>query len=558
MAMMISKFHKLIASKVFWGIFALVISVSFVGVSIPGCLNRSTNQRMNQEAQLAGQLFGEDVLRDEFGRAYRHTYVSYTMMFGRAIQITDEIDTVLRTEAWQRIASLKKAKQLGMTATREQTVQLIQSQPLFQNQQTGQFDKSVYNAFVQSFLPRNGMREADFADMISEQVLIQKISAIPAQGGIVLDEEIKKAFHLYTDLLTVEYASIPRSLTSAPTVTEEDAKAYFDANREEFRMPEKVKVDYVQFAVADYTGNVEVGDEMVAGFYENNKQRYLKEPVEGADPAAAPEFKLLEEVREEITELITTELARREAAEQADILVSELADESVTFKQAAETLGLAIVSKTSAFTQTDSVKGIDPTAPFQRAAFNLQADETHYYSDPVLGHDYVYVLSLTRKYDSFLPSFENALDDATELAKIAADTKAYAEKAEEVQAALVATLKAGTSFEDAIKPFKLELKKTEPFNVTTTLEDEFGSDIKANSILLGQGALTELISTEVEFIVAYVAEKTLGDEASTLPSMRSELASRLSNEKASRLVAAWGEALLKEADFEDLTSRDKS
>ena len=53
-------------------------------------------------------------------------------------------------------------------------------------------------------------------NMFAEQILIEKVTSIPAQGGLVSEEEIKKAFHLYTDMLTVEYASIPRSLASIP------------------------------------------------------------------------------------------------------------------------------------------------------------------------------------------------------------------------------------------------------------------------------------------------------------------------------------------------------
>ena len=555
MAMMISKFHKLIASKVFWGIFALVISVSFVGVSIPGCLDRSANRRLNQKAQLAGRLFGEDVSRDEFGIAYRNTYISYTMMFGQVIQVTDEIDAVLRTEAWQRIATLKKARQLGMSATPEQTVALIQRQPVFQNQQTGQFDQNAYTAFVNGFLSQRRMSSQDFETMMAEQVLIEKISTIPAQGGIVLEEEIKKAFHLYTDLLTVEYAAIPRRLASTPDVSAADAQQYFEANKEEFRMPEKVLVDYVQFAVADFVENVDVTDEMVSAFYENNKQRYVKEPAADADPAAAPEFKVLEEVRGEILELITQELARREAANQADILVSELASDTMTFAKAAEALGVSVVGNTPSFTLTDSINGIDPTAPFQRAAFALEQDETHYYSDPVVGRDYVYVLSLSKKYASFLPSFDVVRDDATEAARIAASETAYIEKAEQVHAEILTAVKAGTPFAEAAGTFSLELKTTEPFNATTSLEDEFGQEIRSGAILLDQGTLADLIPTTDEYLVAYVVEKIPGDETAALPSMRDELAGSLGNEKSSRLVAAWREALLEEADFEDLTGR---
>jgi hypothetical protein len=206
--MMISKFHKLIQSKIVWGCFALLISVSFVLISIPGAGTRKASRKSQKAAQLAGRLFGEDVSRVEFGRAYQNIRVTYTLMFGRAIEVTDEIDKAFRKAAWQRIASLKKAQQVGMTVSPEQTVDMIQSQPVFQNQQTGQFDKKIYDAFVNSFLPRVGMGAKDLEIMFAEQVLIEKISSIPAQGGLVSEEEIKKAFHLYTDMLTVEYAAL--------------------------------------------------------------------------------------------------------------------------------------------------------------------------------------------------------------------------------------------------------------------------------------------------------------------------------------------------------------
>ena len=59
------------------------------------------------------------------------------------------------------------------------------------------------------------------------------------------------------------------------------------------------------------------------------------------------------------------------------------ADASANFDQVTAAAGLKIVANTPAFSATDSVKGVDPTAPFARAAFGLQKDETHYYSDPV-------------------------------------------------------------------------------------------------------------------------------------------------------------------------------
>jgi len=554
MTMMISKFHKIIQSKIVWGAFALLISVAFVGVSVPGSKSRSAAKRDRKAAQLAGRLFGEDVSRIEFSRAYQSVRLNYTLQYG-PFRITDDIHEILSMSAWQRIAMLKKARQLGMNVTPEQNITMIQSQPVFQNQQTGQFDPNAYNAALTQIRSLTGLMPKDVENHFAEEVLLRKVSRIPVQGALVTDQEITKAFHLYTDKLTVEYAAIPRSLADTPEVTEEEAKNYFALNQEEFRMPEKAIVDYVQFAVADHLENVEVTDDMVSEFYENNKQRFLKQPAEDAVADAAPEYQPLEEVKDSITEQIQQALARKAAADLADELVAELADETTTFKDAAQKLGLEIVGDTPAFTLTDALKGIDPTASFQRAAFVLEKDETHYYSDPVVGRDFVYVISLTKKLPSFLPPFDIVRQDVIESTRIAAAEKAYVEKAEQIHEEIATALKAGTAFADAITKYSLELKKTEPFDISTPLEDELGQQIKGAAILYSQGNLTDLVATPNEYLVAYVAEKIPGDEATSLPGMRNELAGNIGNEKSAQLISAWQDDLLEEAGFEDLLAR---
>ncbi|MEN7973216.1 MAG: SurA N-terminal domain-containing protein [Verrucomicrobiota bacterium] len=554
MAMMISKFHKIIQSKVVWGAFAVLICIAFVGVSIPGAKGRNAAKQQQKASKVAGRLFGEDVTRLDFARAYQSIRLNYTMQYG-PFRITPDIDKILIDSAWKRLAMLKKAALLDIRATPEQIVSNIQKQPIFQNRQTGQFDSEAYNAALPQIRSLTGMTPKDLEQHYAEEVILQKVVRIPAQGALITEEEVKKAFHLHSDKLTVEYAAIPRSLAKTPEVTEEDAKKHFELNKEEFRMPEKVMVDYVQFAVADHLDSVEVSDEMVAGFYESNKQRFLKQPAEDAPENAEPEYQPLEEVKDTITEQIQQILARRIAADKADELVSELADETVTFKEATQKLGLEIVDNTPAFALADPVKGIDPTAPFQRAAFALEKNEAHYYSDPVVGRDFAYVISLRKKYPAFLPAFDIVRENVIESTKLAAAEKAYVEKAEQVHKEIKKALAAGTAFADAASKYKLKLEKTEPFDFSTTLEDEFGQQIKGASILYGQGDLADLISTPDEFLVAYVAEKVPGDEVAALPAIRSELAGNIGNEKTALLISAWQEALLEEAEFEDLLPR---
>ncbi|VGO17403.1 Peptidyl-prolyl cis-trans isomerase D [Pontiella desulfatans] len=552
MAMMISKFHKIIQSKVVWGIFAVAICFAFVTVYTGQKASSGSNQQVDPAKEVAGRLWGEEVSRQEYGRAYQHVYVMYSMMMGRALNINDEINEVITRAAWQRIATLKKANQMGLNATPDQVRNMIVRQPLFQNQQTGGYDKNAYNAFVTGFLPRTGLNAKSFEMMMAENVIIEKASSMAAQGALVTDDEVKKAFHLYNDKITVEYAALPQSLAGTPEVSDEDAKAYYDANPEQFRLPEKAIVKYISFDISAYTNQVSVTDEMVANFYEQNKQHFVK-PETATN--AVPEYKPLEEVKGTIVDLHINGLAGQKAFEAADAVVAQLSDETTTFEQAAEQAGREIVKNTPAFGATDRVKGIDPTAPFAKAAFNLESDKAHYYSDPVVGRKSVYVIALEKKLPAFLPAFDVVKADAIEAARITASEKAYVEKSESVHKDVEAAIKAGTSFADAISKYNMELQTTLPFNATTQLEGDFANEIMGSTVQYDAGTLVDLISTPSDFLMAYVATKELADEEATLPSMRDELAAGIKQQKAAQLAQAWQESLLKEANFEDLTKK---
>ena len=551
MAMMISKFHKLIQSKVVWTAFAVLISVAFVTV-YTGQKSSARKIDSENERQIAGRLFGEDVSRQEYGQAYRSVYVMYTMMAGRMINIDETLHPLLSQAAWQRLATLKKARQMGLTVSKEQTVARIEQQPLFQNQQTGGFDRNIFDSFVSAVLPRLQMNAAGFENLMMENVLIDKASSMAAQGALVTEEEVRKTFHLISDQLTVQYAAIPRSLVPAPQVTEDEAKAYFEDHKGQFMMPEKVSVRYIQYAVADYTGGVLVTDDMVSSFYENYKQRYLKPAAEGAPEGALPEYQPLEEVRDSIVELITTGLAQREAISAADGLVAQLADESITFDQAAQQAGLTIIDNTPPFTLTDIVRGIDPIAPFAQVAFTLENDPSHYYSDPVPGRDFVYVIALEKRLPAFLPAYDVVKDDVFEAAKIDAAERAYIRRAEAIHSEIGTALTAGSSFAEAASRQKLKIATTEPFSASTPPDMELGQALVQSAVMFDKDTLLDLIPTEDEFVIAYVADKQVADEATELPILHAQLEAGIRRDKASRLATAWQQSILEEAALEDL------
>ena len=563
MAMMISKFHKLVSSRKVWTAFAILISVAFV-IAYTGGKSGKQKRQMAAEKEVVGKLYGKNVSRVEFGQAYQNVYLLTTLRAGQAINPNNEqVHRILRQNAWQRLAVLRKASQMGLTTTDEQVANTIRQQPIFRNQQTGQFDRNAYDDFFRRVIPGIGLRysSTDFQNMIRENLLIDKVSSMAIQGALVTDAEVERAFHVYTDKLTVQYASIPRSMAPAPEVTEEDAKAFYSSHPDQFIFPNKVKVRYVEYPVADYLDQVDVTDDMVTSFYENYKSRFV---VEGTETNAVPQYQTIDEARDTIVSEIKTALARRKAATDAGVFVSKLSSQSATFDQLAQEANKTITA-TPPFAKADTVRGIDPTAAFTQAAFSLDQDANHYYSDPVVGKDSIYILVLTGKMQAFLPDYEIVAGDAMKAAKADADEQAYIAKAETVHAQIEAALKAGTSFADAATQAGLKVSSAEPFSLSEPPTDDIGQRLLNAVALFDQGTLVDLIPNDDELLAAYVAQREAGEQFKsdgTLPdpNLLAQPRSSIVSDKAQRLTAAWQDEVLKEAQLEDLqdTASDNS
>ena len=102
--MMISKFHKLIQSKILWAGFLIVIVFSFV---IWGMVWPSDIKKMEM-ANAAGLLDGHAVTHDEYRASYMSAYLARTLAHGRDVPSSPEGDAALRRMTWLRLATLRE------------------------------------------------------------------------------------------------------------------------------------------------------------------------------------------------------------------------------------------------------------------------------------------------------------------------------------------------------------------------------------------------------------------------------------------------------------------
>jgi peptidyl-prolyl cis-trans isomerase D len=543
MAMMISKFHKMIQSKVIWYIVLGVIVISFVGFFTPTVGGGGSSA--GKEPHM-GMLFGEKVGRDEYRMALQNVHIWYILSSGQMPGTDRESVEAMQQQAWVRLAMLRKAADEKLIVSDQEVVDLIQQMPLFQNE-NGVFDKAAY----QGILGRIGISPTQVENAVREQVAVSKLMFRPVQAALIAPDELERAYHMYTDRLVFEYAVLPREQVAEElSVSREEAEAFFAENMEQFRMPAKVRVSYVEYPVADFVAQAEAPEGAALQMYNQNIERYR---VETTNETAEVEYKPFEEVEAEITAVLIENAARRLAVEKATALVADIApkgqNEQPDFKGAAASAGLN-VKMLPAFGPDDPLPGIDTTAPFRQAALGLRNDAYSSFSDAVPGRDKVYVISLEQRYESFLPDFETVETEAMEAARSRAVTDALAQRSLEIRDTLLTVLESGKSFKEAVAPLGLPVETTGEFDLSGQLDNEYAEPLISVGINAEQGELCRPVPVEDGVLFTYVAQRSSTDPAIGMAAVREELISGLSRVRSQRLAAGWQDALMDEAEFE--------
>jgi hypothetical protein len=548
--MMISKFHKLIQSKVFWIIFVGLICISMIGF---GSYARTTNTT-NRNKAAVGRLYGKNVQYPEFRQAYSEVYLSFMLSAGTYINVTEELNELLEENAWKRLAMLKKAEQAGMTASDAEVLLTLRSHPFFMK--NGAFDPGMYSHFTEQVLPRMGMPPAALEDLFRNETIIRKMLFLPAQAALITPDEVNDAFHLYSDRFVLSYAELtPEAVSSeVKPVSDEAAEQYYRAHPQRFRLPEKVRVKYVAFPVSDFIDAVDVTAEAAQDYYNANLPQYAQEPAE-TNTTETVAYIPFEEVQAEIIQVLKKEAARQKAMDQATEMVIDLAPnrngQAPAFEAAAEEYQRE-VRQVPPFARRENVVGITDCPDFSEAAFRLEETPEDYFSDAVPGDDQVYIIALVKRMPAFIPEFEAVREQAREQARQQAVQQALSAQADALYAALK---KEG--FAAGAESAGLTVKTTEAFGLYDGLPDNpYGNLLISATARARKGELLEPLPAGANRLLVFVKDRIPGDETETLPALRNDLVAGIRQQRMNELMNTWQNQVLREADFEDLRQTD--
>ncbi|MBN2704278.1 MAG: SurA N-terminal domain-containing protein [Pontiellaceae bacterium] len=580
MAMMISKFHRLVQSKKVWGAFAVLISIAFI-FAFNGARSGGSNQ--NNGDKIAGKIFGEEVSLKEFSTAQRNVRLHF--LFDRQ-NIPNEL---VPQEAWFRLMELKKAEQMGLRATKEQIDEYILTVMDFKNEE-GKVDRARYDDFLNNTLPKYDINITDdeFYDFVGELLTIQMLEPLSMIGALATQSDIEELYHKRNDMLTVAYTAIPRELAPEPEVTLEYKQSYFEEHKSEFTFPETRVIQFVAFPVSDYTNDVVITEEEISQYYEATKSNYLIEKSLDEEDTALeaeteedtePTYKPLEKVRGEIVADLTKYKGRDKAYADAAKFFKQLGKGLQSMEDLANASDIPVTTS-AAIPWTEPLDGTydstDDAFKLTQYAFTIPAtrEQSPYtcFTEVLRLENAVYLMECIEINKAYPPeTYEEVEAQVTLAATEQAIENAYQEKAREILADVQEALNNGSTFEDAIGllDLDLEISSVGPFsqeNLPTDYEESviaqqtisLESDDLADQLIIRVKPLDEEDEegdTVLEYVVAYATNKTPADFSAATEDELKDIKSQVLIDEATRLSSAWQASLRKEAALEDMLSK---
>lgn len=243
-------------AKTIIGLIVVLMALTGVDAIITGTGN----------SQNAADVNGEKISQNELNQAVEMQRRQLLQQLGK------EFDPAMLDERLLREASLKGlierslllqgAKDSKFAFSQAALDQVIVQTPEFQVD--GRFNADRFDQVIRQL----GYTRMQFRQMLEQEMLIGQLRAGISGSGFVTDEEVAAFARL--EKQTRDFAT--RTIKADPAavkVSDDDVKAYYDAQQAQFMSPEQVVIEYVELKKDAFFSQVSVSDEELKAAYES-------------------------------------------------------------------------------------------------------------------------------------------------------------------------------------------------------------------------------------------------------------------------------------------------
>lgn len=245
----------------------IVLSFVFAGVS---------SYVSSSGITAAAEVNGEPISQQDVERAYQAQRARLESQFGDGISALFSDENYLRDFRLSVLDRLiadtliqQKAEELGLRVSDKQIKDAIVAMPEFQYD--GKFDNERY----QTLLRQNGFQPSDFRDYMRQQMTREQLARAVSASDFALPGEVSYAHNLTEQTRNAEYLIVDSAPFAASVeISDEEVEAFYQENLNRFDTQEKVNLAYVTLSVADLKPDVTVSEEEIEQAYQESLSLY--------------------------------------------------------------------------------------------------------------------------------------------------------------------------------------------------------------------------------------------------------------------------------------------
>ena len=222
----------------------------------------------------AAKVNGTDIPILEFERGLQAQQAEYQELY--RTEITDDLQRELRLAVLEQLirneALLQNVESAGYRVSDERLISSIRERPEFQI--GDEFSIDVYRATLLNL----GMTQPTFEAMQRENLSLLELQGGIMTSGFYTEEEYTRYVELYNQRREIAYALFSVDDFLAEAIVEEEAVlSHYEANQAAYYSDESVNLEYIEILGADLAADVELTEEDIAAYYEDERYRFQTE-----------------------------------------------------------------------------------------------------------------------------------------------------------------------------------------------------------------------------------------------------------------------------------------
>lgn len=261
---MMDRFREGMNGPLAWVLLALVfIAFVFTGVG---------NFFVSGDADAVAKVDGEKITRMEFEQAYQRARSRYGEMYNQIFN-TEEKEQDFRRSVLQNLVATTALNQsinelnlrISPTTLRDQ----IQSMEAFQRD--GKYDEAT----LEMVLMQNGFTKERFRAQLEKDLLSMQMLRGLSDTAFALPNEAKRFYRLQNETLSGRFARLaPTSFMPSEAPTAAEIEQYYNENLAQFAVPEQFNLAYLEIDGEALKPQISVTEDELKAYYESNKEQY--------------------------------------------------------------------------------------------------------------------------------------------------------------------------------------------------------------------------------------------------------------------------------------------